>query len=260
MCISLIANQCHPQYKLIVAFNRDENHSRLTEPLGFWKDIPNILAGRDLKAGGTWLGVSKSGRIANLTNYRDSRIPRREDSPSRGLIVIQYLAGRDEPKIFLEKLRFMAGQYNGFSLLAGDPKRLYYYSNIENKIRELSPGIYGLSNHLLDTPWKKVEFGKKRFTDLISRNSFSVEDLFLLLSDRTLMEDSPFPETGYGEEFERSASPLFVLNSQFGTRSSSVILIHKDGRLQFFERQFDPNGEEIHTKTSDFKIRSKRST
>jgi len=255
MCISLIAHKIHPQYKLILAFNRDEDHKRPTKPLGFWLDNPSILAGKDFLARGTWLGVSITGRIANITNYRDARIPRKKDPPSRGQIVRQYLEGNEKPKDFLKSLKTRADQFNGFSLVVGDGVNLYFYSNIENKIKRLSPGIYGLSNLLLDSPWPKVETGKKNFADLISKNSFSDEDFFDLLSDKTIAERSSLPDTGYGSEFERMASPWFINNSQCGTRSSSVILIDYQHNVFFTEKTFDQNAKMKTSISMNFKLK-----
>ena len=256
MCISLIAHKTHPEYRLILAFNRDENHSRPTEPLGYWKDNPSILAGRDLKAEGTWLGVSRSGKFANVTNYRDLRIPYKKNAPSRGQLISQFLTGTDNPENFLEEIQLNADQYNRFSLIIGDSAKLYYFSNIENKIRELSSGICGLSNHLLDTPWPKVECGKKRLAKLIANKSFHIDEIFNILSDKTIAEDSNLPDTGFGRDFERVASPLFVVNQKFGTRSSSVILIDYQGRVSFSEKTFDKEGNIINAKNYNIKIKT----
>lgn len=256
MCISLIAHNTHPEYRLILAFNRDENHSRPTEPLGYWKDNSSILAGRDLKAGGTWLGTTLTGRIANITNYRDSNIPLKKDAPSRGQLISQFLTGTDNPENFLEEIQLNVDQYNGFSLVVGNGQQLCFYSNIEKKIKELSSGIYGLSNHLLDTPWSKVEYGKKRLAKLIANKSFHIDEIFNILSDKTIAEDSNLPDTGFGRDFERVASPLFVVNQKFGTRSSSVILIDYKGRVSFSERTFDKEANIIKSETYNFNIKT----
>jgi uncharacterized protein with NRDE domain len=258
MCISLVAFEAHPEFRIILAFNRDENHKRLTEPLGFWKDYPSILGGRDLVAGGTWLGVSKMGRIANITNYRDRRIPRKEEAPSRGLLVSQFLSGVKDPRSYLEDVQSRGAEYNGFSLLIGGGEELFYYSNIENKIKELTRGIYGLSNHLLNSPWKKVEMGKEMLKSLIESSSLDVHDIFGILSDRTTTEESRIPDTGYGKEFERMASPLFIANTKFGTRSSSVIFVDYEGKVSFFERSFDKDSNVVVNKKIQFRIEKRR--
>ena len=254
MCISLIAHKTHPEYKLILAFNRDESHSRPTEPLGYWKDNPSILAGKDIKAAGTWLGVSRSGKFANITNYRDSRTPFKKNAPSRGQLVSHFLEGNIGTKKYLEEIQIKAQQFNGFSLIVGDSQQLYYYSNNEDKIKELSPGIYGLSNHLLDTPWSKVMKGKKMLTILMKNDSIVPEHLFQILEDKTIAEDNQLPDTGYNSEFERVASPLFVVHSNFGTRSSSVILIDKNGTVTFSEKTFDKEANIINSETVNYKI------
>ena len=257
MCISLIAFEAHPEFRIILAFNRDENHKRPTEPLGFWKDNPSILGGRDLAAGGTWLGVSKMGRIANITNYRDFKIPKKEEAPSRGLLVSQFLSGNKDPGRYLEGVQSTGAEYNGFSLLVGNGENLFYYSNVENKIKELTRGIYGLSNHLLNSPWKKVEMGKEMLKSVLDRNSWGVHDIFSILSDRTTAEDSRIPDTGYGKEFERMASPLFIANPKFGTRSSSVIIMDYNGKVTFFEKTFDQKAKVINSQEIHYNIEMK---
>jgi uncharacterized protein with NRDE domain len=158
----------------------------------------------------------------------------------------------------LEDVQAKGAEYNGFSLLIGFGEKLLYYSNVENKIKELTRGIYGLSNHLLNSPWKKVEIGKEMLKSVLERNSWDVHDIFNILSDRTTTEESRIPDTGYGKEFERMASPLFIANPKFGTRSSSVILVNYEGNVSFFERSFDKDSNVVDNKEIQFRIEKSR--
>ncbi len=164
-----------------------------------WLDgAPDVLAGRDLKGSGTWLGITESGRIAGITNFREPDLFK-PDAPSRGLLISNYLTGTETPKIYLKHIKPTGHRYNGFNLILGDQSGLYYYSNKTNKIKEVKPGLYGLSNHLLDTPWPKVENGKAGLKKLLTgKNQIDTEDIFSLLSDRTFAPDDRLPDTGIG--------------------------------------------------------------
>ena len=167
MCLLLLALHSHPDYKLVIAANRDEYYERPTATAAFWEDAPGLLAGRDLRAGGTWLGITTEGRIAAITNFR---APGSEKSraPSRGNLVSDFLLGRDSPGDYLSGLEKQAHQYNGFNLIVGRTDELYWYSNRGGQSRSLSPGIYGVSNSLLDTPWPKVTQGKLAMKRLLT--------------------------------------------------------------------------------------------
>ena len=191
---------------------------------------------------GTWLGVTKTGRMAALTNYRDPESNRAE-APSRGTLVSDFLLGREKPAAYLEQISANARRYNGFNLLVGQGANCYYYSNRARGISELGPGIHGLSNHLLDTPWPKVEKGKQALRALLARESICPEDLFHFLLDRTVAPDELLPNTGVGLEMERMLSPVFISSPGYGTRSSTVILMDRTGRVTFIERSFQ-NGSE----------------
>jgi uncharacterized protein with NRDE domain len=243
MCLILFAYEAHTKYRLVVAANRDEFYARPTARAQFWPNAPDVLAGRDLTHGGTWLGVTRGGRFAAVTNYREPRaaVP---DAPSRGHLVGEFLNGTDSPGEYLARVAANASRFNGFNLLAGDAASLYYYSNRSGAPRRLAPGIYGLSNHLLDTPWPKVEAGKGALAALVSGAAGPErEALFRLLSDRERAEDSRLPDTGVGVEMERTLSPLFIRSQGYGTRSSTVLLAGRDGRIEFVERSFDPGTE-----------------
>ena len=242
MCLVLLALDSHPDYPLIVAANRDEFYDRPTAPAGFWDDAPAILAGRDLKAGGTWLGIDRRGRFAAVTNYRQGRREKRAPR-SRGHLVSRFLTTSIGVREYIERVKADAALYNGFNLIAGDARELLYYSNREGHARALEPGVYGLSNHLLDTAWPKVTSTKSAFGALLNRGASDLIDgLFALLSDRNQPADDQLPRTGVGQEWERLLSSAFVASSHYGTRSSTVVLVGRDGGIVFVERNFSPGG------------------
>ena len=237
MCLIFMAMDAHPDYRIVIAANRDEFYDRPSAPASFWPESPQLLAGRDLRAGGTWLGITRSGRLAALTNYRDPE-SKRAERPSRGKLVSDFLIGRENPVSYLERISANAGRYNGFSLLVGRNGNFYCYSNRSEGIRTLGPGIHGLSNHLLDTPWPKVEKGRQALSRLLSGNTICPEDLFHFLLDRTAAPDELLPDTGVGLEMERMLSPVFISSPGYGTRSSTVILLDRTGRVTFAEKAF----------------------
>ena len=244
MCLILFSYDHHPRYRLVLAANRDEFYSRPTEPMAFWKGAPHILGGRDLQCGGTWMGVTRNGRIAAITNFRDPA-SLKKDAPSRGLLVSDFLAGTDSPAQYLERLQSEGHLYNGFNLIAGDRNGLFYYSNRSKGIKRIGSGIFGLSNHLLDTPWPKVEKGKRRLRRLLEmENSPDPESIFDILADRTRPADNRLPETGVGIEWERVLSPLFISSPNYGTRCATVILWDRTGKIDIRERTFEPGKED----------------
>ena len=235
MCLILIAYRCHPGLDLLIAANRDEFHDRPTAPLAFWDDAPQVLAGRDLQQGGTWLGATRTGRFAALTNYRDpSRV--RPDAPSRGQLVSDYLQGVEPARAYLARLATQGEVYNGFNLLLGDATGLHYYSNRGGAPQTLLPGWYGLSNHLLNTPWPKVQRGLTLMQDaLAQRPDPAPDDLLPALANRTLAPDDELPQTGVPLEWERWLSPIFIDAPGYGTRSSTVLLANEHGSARMVE-------------------------
>jgi uncharacterized protein with NRDE domain len=242
MCLILFAHRAHPAYRLVVAANRDEWFRRPTAPAAFWPDAPGLLAGRDLEQQGTWLGVTTAGRFAAITNFRDPG-SQRDEAPSRGRLVSDFLRATASALAYLERLRPEAAAYNGFSLLVGDGASLCYFSNREGEIRELGPGIYGLSNSLLDVPWPKVRDGKARLARRLD-DGLEADALLALLDDDGVAPDQELPQTGVGIEWERQLSPLRVRADGYGTRSSTALLIGADGAVAFAERSFDAAGRE----------------
>ncbi|TWT04952.1 NRDE family protein [Planomicrobium sp. CPCC 101079] len=252
MCLINFQFQKHPKYKLVVAANRDEFYGRPTESAHFWEDTPSILAGRDLEQGGTWLGVDKTGKFAALTNFRDPSKPE-AGKISRGALVRDYLAGTQSPTDFLAAIN--PTDYTGFNLLVGDADRLFYYNNIQPAVTEIAPGTYGLSNHLLDTPWPKVIKGKKYLYDyLSSHEEVELDSLFNILANSEQASDSELPRTGIGLEFERKLSAMFIKTPDYGTRSASVVLVDYDGTITFAEKTFK-NGEQNDEQIFNFKVK-----
>jgi uncharacterized protein with NRDE domain len=259
MCLILFSYRTTPEYRLILAANRDEFYERSTLPLAYWEDAPQVAAGRDVRGGGTWLGLTRNGRIAAVTNYRDPA-SHRAHAPSRGRLVSDFLTGAEDPQAYLSRLRERSQRYNGFNLLLGDTSSLWYYSNRGDGIQRLAPGTYGLSNRLLDTGWPKVVRGKSRLVELIQgQNGWGDDDLFAILEDREKPDDAQLPDTGVGLDWERTLSSLFITSPTYGTRSSSVVLIARDGRVAFAERSF-PNPQEesqtIETRRLEYSIAS----
>ena len=243
MCLILLAWQAHPEFPLVVAANRDEFFARPTVSGQFWNDSPNILAGRDLSAGGTWMGVTRNGRFAALTNFRDLEHHRAE-ALSRGRLVSDFLSGKTTPVDFLNDVAQRASAYNDFNLICGTLQGhdydLWYFSNrseAANVPRQLTPGIYGLSNHLLDTPWPKVVQKKSELTAALSALPQEAL-LFDLLRDERIHEDERLPRTGVSLEWERILSAAFVRSQDYGTRSSTVLLQDRNGFVSFDEQTF----------------------
>ena len=249
MCLLVLAWQAHPRYRLIVAANRDEFHDRPADALGKWTagagGVPReILAGRDLQAGGTWLGLDRARRVGIVTNYRDLQRSA-PGAPSRGELIPRYLTGDACAGAFVEALEPAAVRYAGFNLLVSDTDALWYASNrAERFARVLPPGVYGLSNHLLDTPWPKLARVRRAFHAWLDATPEpDPEALLAMLADRTPAADhEPLPETGLSFEWERTLSAPFVLNREYGTRCSTVLLLAPGGRLALTERRFDCTG------------------
>ncbi|CAN5795334.1 NRDE family protein [soil metagenome] len=242
MCLILLAHGAHAEYPLVLAANRDEFYDRPTAPAAFRADAPHVLAGRDLRAGGTWMGVTRSGRWAALTNYREGAAePATDAVSSRGEIVREFLVGSDAPDAFLRRLQPRAHEYSGFNLLVGEGGRVLYFGSRGGDPRELPSGIYGLSNDLLDTPWPKVRRGKDALRRLLSRD-LSPRPAYLLelLADAEFPPDSELPDTGVGREWERMLAPLFINTPAYGTRSSTALLIGRAGSATMVERSFLP--------------------
>ena len=225
-----------------MAANRDEFYERHTQGLHFWSDHPQIAAGRDLKQSGTWQGITRQGRFAAVTNFREPG-RQRSQAPSRGHLVVDYLSGSLPPHVYLEKLQQEGYRYNGFNLIFGDNDGIYYYSNrIESNAGPLAPGIFGLSNRQLNSDWPKVRLGKSRL-EVILRSLDAPADwreMWNLLKDQSTAPDGQLPDTGIGLEWERILAPIFITSPAYGTRSSSILTIEYSGEVEFREITWRP--------------------
>ncbi len=253
MCLLILAHQCRADYPLIIAANRDEFYERPTRSLDFWPEQSEILAGRDLRGGGTWMGLHRSGRLAAITNFREpDRF--RPEAPSRGHLVSDFVGGRVEADPYLAALQPEGQRYNGFNLIAGRMGALYYYGNRGGAPGPIEAGIHGLSNHLLDTPWPKVERARRAMAAVVDRDlPPDPEELMAFLQDRHQPPDEDLPATGIGLAWERMLAPAFIQSPTYGTRSSSVLLMAADGRTRFIERTFGPN-ERAQTRSFELQV------
>lgn len=242
MCLIVFAFQSHPDYPLIVAANRDEFFQRPTQAAHFWDDGSGILAGKDLQAGGTWLGITRQGHFSALTNYRDGNSSQSAPN-SRGELPVKYLSNPEAVEQTITQLQAQREDYNGFNLLLGNSARLAYLSNRQERPGHwLQPGIYGLSNALLNTDWPKVRAARQELSDIMRRDWKALtarqEELFQLLADERRAEDTELPQTGVSLETERMLSPRFICSPDYGTRASTLVLFHSSGRIHFLERQY----------------------
>jgi uncharacterized protein with NRDE domain len=243
MCLLMLAWQSHPRYRLVVAANRDEFHDRPAAALAPWPPPSSILAGRDLRADGTWLGIDRARRFGVVTNFRELQPPRTH-APSRGGLIPDYLQGSATAAGFLAALAPDAASYSGFNLLLTDRDSLWYASNRTTPFaRALPAGVYGLANELLDTPWPKLERVRAGFGRWLVQTDADREDLFRLLADRTpSAEGAGGPTGGLPREWARALSAPFVLHSHYGTRCSTVLMLQADGAVSLTERRFDAQG------------------
>lgn len=242
MCLILFGLDCHPDYQLVVAANRDEFYDRPALPAAFWDGRPDILAGRDLAQGGTWMGLAKSGRFSALTNYRNPTL-HKENAPTRGLLVSDFLTGDLGPEDYIQGILARGDLYNSYNLLVGTPDGLFYHSNrAKEPFARVAPGVHGLSNSLLDVPWPKVRRGKEKLIALLERKSLGPQALLELLCDREAPPDDELPHTGVTLERERMLAPMFLVSPEYnyGTRVSTALLVGRDGHVEFAERTFTP--------------------
>ena len=254
MCLIAFNTNQHKKYKLILIANRDEFYPRPTASAEFWDDYPYVLGGRDLESLGTWMGISQSGRIAALTNYRDPTLERKR-STSRGDLVADYLIGAESTINYLDHLIKTASDYNGYNLVTGTADQLYYYSNQIDQYYKLDPGTYGLSNHLLNTPWPKVVSIKDKLENYLNTHeNVLANDLFHILIDKTKAKDSELPDTGVSLELEKELSPIFIQKENYGTRASTVLLVDYNNNVNFIERTFN-SGELKKENSFTFKIK-----
>lgn len=245
MCLILIARHVHPQYPLVIAANRDEYFQRPTQPAHQWPGSPGILAGKDLCAGGTWMGIAKNGRFAAVTNVREPNYPSPENPISRGQLVNNFLNGRETSQHHLKQLAPQGQQYEGFNLLCGERDRLWHFSNRSNSFTELEAGLHGLSNAGLNSPWPKVEQGKKALERTLKQKHFSLDNLLPILNHRQRAEPQYLPDTGIGPILEFIFSSRFIEGSEFGygTRTSTGLTLDQHGQVEFKEWSWNDQGQ-----------------
>ena len=243
MCLILFAYRVHPEYPLIVTANRDEFYHRKTRSAQWWPEAPHLLGGKDLEADGTWLGISQTGRFAAVTNIREPHIT--SPAPcSRGLLPRRYLEEELDNKTFSGLLEQTKDQYLGYNLIYGNIGRLNYYSNRSDRLTILKPGIYGLSNAQLDTAWPKVVSGKSHLTRLLEDVELKTEKLLEVLASTAIARNDQLPQTGVSLDWERKLSAIRIIGPEYGTRSSTAVLIDKIGKIIFHEKTLAPTIKE----------------
>jgi len=253
MCLLVFAWQTNAARPLVLAGNRDEFHDRPAAPADWW-DQGRIVGGRDLRAGGTWLAAARDGRFAVVTNYREPMAEGRGPR-SRGELVTGFLNGDLDPGTWARRVTRHGDDYAGFNLLLGAPHELVYFSNRGRGPEVLGPGIYGLSNHLLDTPWPKLERTRARFTRLLAQDA-ETSALLDLLADRTPAADEELPDTGLPPEWERLLSAPFITDARYGTRCSTVLRLTPGPAMELTERSYDATGATVDERSFEFALES----
>lgn len=241
MCLIVFAWRPGHPLPLLVAANRDEFHARPSRPLSEWAEHPGLFAGRDLEAGGTWMGYTREGRFAALTNIRDPSRP--QGLRSRGHLVAEYLASQVSPQAYLEGLTGQLTDYSGFNLLVGDTASLWFLNAREARPRAIEPGVHGISNASLDTPWPKLCRAREALAG--QPDAPRPEALFELLADRWQPSEGALPDTGVGLATERLLSSVFIASPTYGTCASTLLMVGAQGRWQMIERSFGPQGARL---------------
>jgi len=250
MCLVIFAHQTHPKYPLVVAANRDEFYARPTQPAAFWPEHPAVLAGKDLDMGGTWMGITKTGRFAAITNYRDPQntapAPR-----SRGELPLDFLCGNQTPQRYLHSISAHGSDYAGFNLLLGHEGQMWYFTNDRSESaqqpRRLDPGIYGLSNARLDTPWPKVSLGTTRLGSALGGADINHSKLRHVVQDSNIADTQELLLQGMSSPMEQRLSGQFICAPEhgYGTRSTTTLWLEEAHRVQWSEQNFDSSGANI---------------
>lgn len=255
MCILFIAINQHKDFPLIIAANRDEFYRRPTHTSAFWPDVPHMLAGKDLQAGGTWMGVTRQGKLSALTNIRAPETVNPQ-ARTRGELVANFLSRDITAAEYLQQIQMTRTQYNGYNLLFGDWHSLFVYNNHLNEVSKLEQGVYGLSNANLNSDWPKVNSGMRVLADYCrDDHDFEHEHLFDLLKDSTRADDANLPQTGVPLELERALSSIYIRLPEYGTRSSTVLTVDKHQHLLWLERTYDENGHNLNQKNVSFSLK-----
>ncbi|MEP1034258.1 NRDE family protein [Ekhidna sp.] len=255
MCLITFAYKAHPKYKFILAANRDEFYARPTAPVDWWKDHPEILGGRDLQALGTWMAIHKNGRFAAVTNYRDIKNIK-DEAQSRGDLPVNFLLSDQTSENYAKDVYQAGSNYNGFNLLLL-ARELVHVSNYDNVINTLEPGIFGLSNALLDTPWPKVTRAKRAFSELI-QTDFTNEVLIEMMQDDTIAPDNHLPETGLDYDREKALSAICIRTPEYGTCCSTAVTIDHEGNVAFMEKNYPVGNRTEGTVSFNFTIDNNR--
>ncbi len=237
MCLVVFAWRPESRQPLLLLANRDEVHARPSAALAQWSDRPEIYAGRDLEAGGTWLGIAEQGRFATLTNIRDMSLPL--GARSRGALVTDYLASQKTPQAYLQEVASQINQYSGFNLLVGDRQSIWYLSSTEQRPTRLTEGVYALCNANLDTPWPKLVRIRSTFAENLDATD---QTLFALMQNELRADDDQLPDTGVGLAMERMLSSIFIRGDRYGTRATSLLRSFADGTMSLAERSYAANG------------------
>jgi uncharacterized protein with NRDE domain len=242
MCLIAFAWRAHPRYELVLAANRDEFHQRPAAAAQFWPEAPQLLAGRDLSQGGTWCGITRAGRVAAVTNYRD---PSRAEpgKRSRGHLVRDYLLGGLNAETAAEAIEKEKDSFSEFNLLLGDSEGLWYVGSRALGPQRITPGVHGISNGAFDLAWPKVRHARAGLERLLQAEDLAPEALFEILASRRIAPDSELPDTGVGLQLERFLSAPFIVSPDYGTRASTVLLVARSGEVRFIERRFNAAGE-----------------
>ena len=258
MCLILFAFRAQAAYPLVIAANRDEAYARPAAPAAFWRDHPDIYGGRDLEMGGTWLALTTGGRFAAVTNFRDG-YPKGVAPRSRGDISSTFLTGDESAPSYLESVAARGADYAGFCTLAGDLDALWFLSNRghgDHGAMRVEPGVHGLSNHLLDTPWPKVAQGRQELEAHLNGDASTLaERLYAMLADRTAAPPAALPDTGMGALREKQLAPKFIaVDDRYGTRASTVVIVDRAGGVTYSERSFGARGKFLGEITRRFRV------
>lgn len=240
MCVLFLAWKSHPRYRLVLAGNRDEYRVRPTAPLAAWSGRPDVVGGRDLQAGGSWLAADRGGRFAAVTNFR--QVPLAAGARSRGQLVGDYILGGDSPGVFVRRLDADGAHYGGTNLFLGDRESLWHWSNRGEVNRFMAPGLYGLSNGMIEDDWPKMRRGREALARIVAAETIDEDAVFTLLADRTPGDDHELPDTGVGRDMERLLSPIFIAGADYGTRASTLLLIGHDGSVRMREKRWGAGG------------------
>jgi len=252
MCLTVFAYKTDDDYPFILATNRDEFYERPTRAAQFWENHPNLLAGKDLKAGGTWLGITKDHKFAAITNYRDlTQI--KENAPSRGHIVTDYLTNDLSPQDYFKKIEQNAPAYNGFNLLYGYVDDLYYFNNQHVQLQKVKPGYHTLSNAYLDSNWPKSNKALTDFKETLNNHPDDPKHYFKFLQNSRQFPDHLLPSTGLPIEKERMVSSIFIQSEDYGTRCSTLLFADPDQETTFIEKTYI-NGSKDDTNTVTFAL------